>query len=589
MVQGCHIGAAPVAFRIHKGGIGVNGQRNRHGRSALGDGDGSLTLGVAGAQDAIFINGAQSGIHAPDKVSGSGLQLHMVVHHRHRQLGGAARNHGQGGDSGVAPLNGHTVGAVDNQDVYRGAHAAGGGGNGHGAALGGGNESVALNDAAAGGKGHRLAAHGEVGTVYYISGEFHGMSGQHHRCAGGEVNMVGNVGGHAGGNQQQMVAYFPLGAITGGIDELRNRAVGSGRHHSGGAAAVQTDGGNAAQFRHSLSQYIHRGAHAVPALAAVYSVENHLTVGLEADGGAGSVAGGETSLDGGTVVDQQIHGANGFGDAHPFGVGGKADGKGFAGHHGAQRSEPLGIAGKGGGQDHLVFTNGQGGGILHHLIHPQQHLAADGSGAGENGGQDTDTGGGGAGGVVGAEVIGQHGDTAVFHPGLVDGRQGQRLSAGGGGDLKIRAAHHSGTVSAEAHSIVVGGTGEDLTAGYQQAQRVAGGCIIKVAVDGAYHPVAHGLIGLGGGRGGDAVTYGCTVGGHGPHLLAGGICHVILVAQLRVVSTPVDVVAEGDALVEDGVLKPDLIAVGRRGGLGGDGGQGQDQGQRQDQGNGSLH
>ena len=191
--------------------------------------------------------------------------------------------------------------------------------------------------------------------------------------------------------------------------------------------------------------------------------------------------------------------------------------------------------------------------------------------------------------MVGAEVIGQHGDTAVFHPGLVDGRQGQRLSAGGGGDLKIRVAHHSGTVSAEAHSIVVGGTGEDLTAGYQQAQRVAGGCIIKVAVDGAYHPVAHGLIGLGGGRGGDAVTYGRTVGGYGPHLLAGGICHVIFMAQLRVIGTPVDVVAEGDALVEDGVLEPDLIAVGRRGGLGGDGGQGQDQGQRQDQGNGSLH
>ena len=413
------------------------------------------------------------------------------------------------------------------------------------------------------------------------------MARQDHRGTGREIYVIRILCGLAVGQEQQVVAHLPLGTITGGVEQLGVVTVRGRGCHGGGTAAIHAHGGNTAQFHHSLGQHAHGGSQAVAALAAVHGVEHHIAVSGKTHRGAGRVALGKAALDH-AVVHQQVQRTDGLGNIHPVLIGGEADGEGLAGHHAPQQRQALGITGESGGENHLVLADGQSGGVLHHLVHLQQHLAADLRIAVNDGGNDADAGGGGAGGVIIAEVVGQHGHTAVFHTGLIDGSERQVLSPAGKSDLEVGTSHDSGAVGAEAHSIVVGGTGEDLPFGYQQSQGVAGGGIIEIAVDGPYYPVTLRLVGLCGSGGGNTVAYGGAVGRRCGHRIPGGVGEIVLAAKVGVVVAPIDIVTEGDAIMDLGVLEPYLLAVGV-GVCPGGGGQRQYKGHRQDQGKCFLH
>lgn len=70
--------------------------------------------------------------------------------------------------------------------------------------------------------------------------------------------------------------------------------------------------------------------------------------------------------------------------------------------------------------------------------------------------------------------------------------------------------------------------------------------------------------------------------------IRGGVGEIVLVAKVGVVVAPIDIVTEGDTIMDLGVLKPYLLAVGV-GVCPGGGGQRQYKGHRQDQGKCFLH
>ena len=594
MVQGGHEGDAPVAVGIHEGGVGVQGQLDGHRHIPLGHGDRAAALGVVGGHHAVGADGAQSRVNGVGEVAGIGLQLQVVVEDGHVDLRRVAGNHGHGGGLAAVPQNAHLIGGVHHQDVYRGAHILPVGGDGDQAALLGGHK-VAVHDLpGGGGELHLLIPDREVVPVHQVGAEGHCVARQHHRRVGGQVDVVGPVVPLDLSQQQQVVGHPPLGAVAGGVDDLGRFAVGLGGHGGGGAAAVEADGGDAAQLRHPLGQHVQGRAHAVVGLPAVDGVEDQLAVRRQAGGGAGGGLHLVVRL-GHAVLHQQVHGAHRLGDAVPVGVRGEGDGGLGAGHEAPKEGQALRRTGGGGGEGHLILPEGQGGsllsGLLQDLLHHHRQLPADGGLAVHDGAHHTDAGAGGSGGVAGVVVIGHQRHAAVFHPGLVDGRQGQPLAVPvGGGDGQIRAAHDHAAVLPEAHGVVVGGAGEDLPLRDQDAQGVAGDGVVEVAVDGAHHPVAHGLVGLGGGGGGEAVAHGHAVGRRGKDApaLIGIVGDVALPAGLVIAAAPVDVLTEGHAVVELGLPQPHLVAVG--GGVGGGGGsQSQDQRQGQDQGYCSFH
>ena len=207
--------------------------------------------------------------------------------------------------------------------------------------------------------------------------------------------------------------------------------------------------------------------------------------------------------------------------------------------------------------------------------------------------------------MVVAEVVGQQGHAALLHSRLVDAPDvNAHPGVGLGGNGELGLAHHHRAVLPEAHGVIVGGPGEQLAVGNQKAQRKAGRDVVKVAVDGAYHPVSQTLVILGGGSGGKAVADGGAESRHRTHTAssavrdcrggvfvpsvqqpagdiavrgggvrfrygfrfkgrpARGIGNVILMPRLVVGPAPENIVAQDNAVLEFGLLQPDLAAVG---------------------------
>ena len=254
-------------------------------------------------------------------------------------------------------------------------------------------------------------------------------------------------------------------------------------------------------------------------LAAIDGVEDHIAVGLHPNGGAGG--GGDLKVALGLAVgDQQVQRAHGLRYVVPAGVrGGEGHRDQLSGYQCAQECQPGIVAVGIYGQQDLILPQRPGGGILHDLLHLERHLAADGDPPAHNGGQDVDAIGGdrAAGGVVAAVAMGQHCDPGLPHPGFIDGGNGHALGAGTGGDLQLGLAYDGAPVGAEPYGVVAGGAGEKLAGRDEDAQGVARGGVVEIAVDRAYHPVADALIISGSLRDGQAVAHGGAVGRHRDH------------------------------------------------------------------------
>ena len=230
-------------------------------------------------------------------------------------------------------------------------------------------------------------------------------------------------------------------------------------------------------------------------------------------------------------------------------------------------------------------------------------------------------------------IVGEHGHAGLADPGLVEGGQLRAAACGGGRDGQLGGAHDGAAVGPEAYGVILRGAGEQLPVGHQDAQGVAGGGVVEVAVDRPHHPVAQALVVPGRLGGGEPGADRAAVGGHGDHLpgagavgqggqaegsvgeqpagdvlirrrsgFAGGVgAHrdrrgegrqvrktagrgvgeVVLVAGLVVAVAPEDVLAVDHAVPDGGAAQPHLLTVGLGVGQGCGGGQ---EGEDQDQG-----
>ena len=105
-------------------------------------------------------------------------------------------------------------------------------------------------------------------------------------------------------------------------------------------------------------------------LPAVDGVEDHIAVGLQADGGPGRAAGLEAGLSH-AVVHQQVVPAHGLGDLVPALVRrGEGDGHRLPRRQRPQEGQGGLLPRQGRCQQHLVFLQGAGDGVLRHRLHP---------------------------------------------------------------------------------------------------------------------------------------------------------------------------------------------------------------------------
>ena len=114
-------------------------------------------------------------------------------------------------------------------------------------------------------------------------------------------------------------------------------------------------------------------------------------------------------------------------------------------------------------------------------------------------------------------IVGEHGHAGLADPGLVEGGQLRAAACGGGRDGQLGGAHDGAAVGPEAYGVILRGAGEQLPVGHQDAQGVAGGGVVEIAVDGAHHPIALAFVFLHRVAHGAPAADGRAVGGHGPH------------------------------------------------------------------------
>ena len=88
-------------------------------------------------------------------------------------------------------------------------------------------------------------------------------------------------------HQKDLVGHGTLAALGGAVDNGNFLVAGFRDSQRGGAAAVQTDCGYAAQLYQPLGKHAEGGTHAVAGLTAVHRVEDHVARSRNADGGAG--------------------------------------------------------------------------------------------------------------------------------------------------------------------------------------------------------------------------------------------------------------------------------------------------------------
>ena len=408
-----------------------------------------------------------------------------------------------------------------------------------------------------------------------------------------DIEVAQLVAGLAGGHQEHLVADGALAAAGGGVDGLGGGGVRLGDGHGSGAAAVQAQRRHAAQLYEPLGHLGHGRTDGVAGLAAVNGVEHQRTVSLLAHGGAGVGTGGESG-DHGAVFHQGVKGAQGVLHVIPLLAGGRG-GEGDGGAHGdlAQGVHVIAVGLGIGREHHLVFPDGRGGGSLPHLVHRDHQGFVQSQRALLNGAQHVHAGLGGAGGMLGVEVIGIEVNAAGGHPGLVDAGQLAHHLGGVAGvvrhgvaqvgrDLDGGLAQHGGTVGAEADGVIAAVTAADLALGHHKADGQARAEVIEVAVHAGHHTVALALQGLGGGGDGIAGGEHAAVGHHGGDGLVGRVSNEVLRSQIGVAGAPEHVGGKLRLFIEQLVLKQQVLSQClRRGGAHAQGaGQGRRKAQR---------
>ena len=428
----------------------------------------------------------------------------MAVHRRGSQRCGAAGRNRQFLQRRPAAVpDGNGIRRCDGVNRCLTLLAAGLSGDGDVAAPAGRGQHIAVQLAVAGPQVIALRHGDEVG-VHGGGGDIHLAARQDIVVVRADIEMAQLAGGLVVRHQENVVGNRSLAALGGRVDGLGRHLVRLGDGEGGGAAAVQTQGGDAAQLDEPRRHLAHGGADGVAGLPSVNGVEHQGAVGTLAHGGAGSGPGLEAG-DHGAVLHQGVQGAHGVVHVVPFLAGSGHIQNDLRPHrHVPQGVHMVSVGFQIHGQHHLSFPDGRGGGGLRHLLHPQRQGIADGQLAVLDGTNHINARLGVAGGMLGVEVIGIQVDTAGGHPGLVhagelpdhlQGRSGavQRLIAEVCGDLDAGLAQHGGAVGAEAHGVIAGVTAAQLALRHHDAHRQAGTGVVKVAVDAGHHPVALGL------------------------------------------------------------------------------------------------
>src|SRR5699024_1615413 len=155
----------------------------------------------------------------------------------------------------------------DDLDGSRAALAAAAQGDGGGAALLRGGEEAVLVDGPeiCGPGGAAGILHGDVIRIHGGAAQLHRRAAEDHGTDGGDVVVIQLARGRVVGHQEDLGGHSALAAVGGLVDALGSGAVGQGGRQGGGTAAVQADGGGAAQLQQPLGQQVFGSAHAVAA------------------------------------------------------------------------------------------------------------------------------------------------------------------------------------------------------------------------------------------------------------------------------------------------------------------------------------
>ena len=155
-----------------------------------------------------------------------------------------------GNDDTAAITDCHMVGRGNGMHLGAAALAAALRGHGDLTALRGGGQHMAAQ--LSGRCGECIAAvHRDIVAVHRGGGNVHLAAGQHIIVVGLHIEMGQPAAAFRACHKENAVAHRPFRA-GGGIHHFRRRGIRHGNRQRGGAAAVQTDCGSAAQFNQPL-------------------------------------------------------------------------------------------------------------------------------------------------------------------------------------------------------------------------------------------------------------------------------------------------------------------------------------------------
>ena len=233
-----------------------NRHLNRGAPPPGGDGDEPLARKTRG-EVPHGVNGADVPLHRPGKCLRVRLQRLVLV-----SGGGGELSHGAGG--GPQCGKGGAVGAADGQSIRRGdgvnrsgaRPAAAAGGDGDRAAGEGRGQHIAVQVAAIGLQAVALL-HGDKVGVHGGCGDVHLAARQHILVVRLNIEVTQLPGGLVGSHQKDLVGNLPLSPVGGTVGGIGLQLVRRGNCQRCGAAAVQAQGGDAAQFNHAFGHLIH--------------------------------------------------------------------------------------------------------------------------------------------------------------------------------------------------------------------------------------------------------------------------------------------------------------------------------------------
>ena len=373
---------------------------------AGGDRDGA-GAGGGGGKAAVSGDGADAAFHRPAEGLLVRRQGQVLVSGGGPQLYGGAGGCGEGGEDGaVAAPDGDIIGGLDDVDHGGAGFAPAVGGDGDVTVVVRRQQDVSVQLAVVGLQGEPLVLHGDEVGVHGGGGDVHLAARQDILAVGLHVEVAELAGGLAVRHQEDLVADGAFAAAGGGVDGLGSGVIRLRHGEGGGAAAVQAQRRLAAQLHEPLGHLLQRGADGVAGFPAVDGVKHQRAVPLLSHGGAGVGAAGQTGHHG-AVLHQGVQGAQGAAHLVPPRIGGlRCHGDGGAHRQVPQGVDIVAVGLEIHGQYHLVRGDGGGGGGLHHLLHSEGQLSANGQLPVLHGADHVHAGLRVAGGVLGIEVVG---------------------------------------------------------------------------------------------------------------------------------------------------------------------------------------